>query len=428
MAYGHDGPFQRHSWLCRSLKRGCRRSAVVGPNGAANPFGSVSCARRPRARRRQAEVPGDEADLLAHVGRRGPLAPRDRLVEPRRVVPEPLLDDAPYGLRLAAVRLGQLALAGQVRDRGDRHGVAVHISVDRWPIPAPPDRILHAVAIVDLPEQAAGVAVVFLPRFVVGDQVGQQCDRPGRVARGEVARVDRVGGPEAVPPGLAPLAEPEGGVVVEDLRVADPPPLAEMVSSGATDRVVLARPRDVGEELGDDEAVGRRPDVLLEDPPAEVVDRAEARVGAVEVRDVRREPAPLLATDPRRERRGIQHPRPGTAAAAHDTPSHPRSHTTRADVLKVDSPDQIPRDRSQTADRPEPFLLPASLPVSKGPVRVWQPHRGPRSPNRPTCFGPRTTGRPRSIRPPRFQPDFPPRKVPNSGWARVKAARCSGCG
>ena len=44
VAYGHDGPFQRHSWLCRWLNRGCRRSAVVGPNGAANPFGSVSCA------------------------------------------------------------------------------------------------------------------------------------------------------------------------------------------------------------------------------------------------------------------------------------------------------------------------------------------------------------------------------------------------
>src|SRR5262245_10567757 len=110
-----------------------------------------------------------------------------------------------------------------------------------------------------------------------------------------MAGVDRVGGPEAVPPGLAPLAEPERGVVVEDLRVADPPPLAEMVSGGATDRVVLARPRDVGEELGDDEAIGGRPDVLFEDPPAEVVDRAEARVGAVEGRDVRREPAPLLA-------------------------------------------------------------------------------------------------------------------------------------
>ena len=136
--------------------------------------------------------------------------------------------------------------------------------------------------------------------------------------------MDRVCGPEAVPPGLAPFAEPESGVVVEDLRVADPPPLAEMVSSGATDCVVLARPRNVGEELGDDEAIGCRPDVFLEDRPAEVVNRAEARVGAVEVRDVRREPAPLLAADPRREHRGVQHPRPraGRGGPRGSEPSH----------------------------------------------------------------------------------------------------------
>src|SRR5262249_7157992 len=124
-----------------------------------------------------------------------------------------------------------------------------------------------------------------------------------------IAGVDRVGGPEAVPPGLAPLAKPERGVVVENPWIADPPALAEMMSSGTTDRVMLARPLDVREEFGDDEALKCRPDVPLEDPPAEVVDRAKAGVGAVEVRNVRRDPAPLLAADPCRERRSVQHPR-----------------------------------------------------------------------------------------------------------------------
>src|SRR5262249_55329180 len=63
---------------------------------------------------------------------------------------------------------------------------------------------------------------------------------------------------------------------------------------------------------------------------------------------------------------------PGPAAAAHETPSHPRSHTRRADVLKADSPDQIPRDRSQAADRPGPAISAEWVPVSKGPVRVRQ--------------------------------------------------------
>ena len=60
---------------------------------------------------------------------------------------------------------------------------------------------------------------------------------------------------------------------------------------------------------------------------------------------------------------------PGPAAAAHETPSHPTSHARRADALTVNSPDQIPRDRLQAADRPERFIAPQVVLASKGPVR-----------------------------------------------------------
>src|SRR6516165_9817946 len=63
------------------------------------------------------------------------------------------------------------------------------------------------------------------------------------------------------------------------------------------------------------------------------------------------------------------------AAAARETPSdnHPTSDARRADVLKVDSPGQISRDRSQTADRPGPGISRESVPAFRRPVRGGWP-------------------------------------------------------
>ena len=151
---------------------------------------------------------------------------------------------------------------------------------------APADRNLHAIAIVDLPEEPGGFESRRFPCLVVRDQVGQQVEGLVEAAEGDGALEHGIRRPEAVVAGRAALAEPEDGVIIEVSRIADPAPLAEMVSGGAGNGVVFPAPRNLRKKLGDHETVGGFLDMFAERPPAEVVDLLDVLVGAIEERDI----------------------------------------------------------------------------------------------------------------------------------------------
>ena len=208
------------------------------------------------------------------------------LEELRMVVPELAQHELAELFGLAAVLGRQVRTTGDRGDAGDGLRVAVHVAVDRRPLAALAHRDLHPVAIVNLPEQPVLHQPRPLPALVVLDQVVQQVDQERLVPPNLVHGQHRVGRPEAVRPHPAALAEPEDGVVAEDFSIVQPSALVEMMPGGAVDRVVLAAPRDVGQELGDHEPVGRGLDVLAVRPPAEVIRQPCVFVGAVQQRDL----------------------------------------------------------------------------------------------------------------------------------------------
>ena len=190
---------------------------------------------------------------------------------------------------------GNVRLACLFGDGGDGPGIAEHVGVDRRTFAlsamiAPADGDLHAVAIVDLPEKPVGFQTRFLPFLIVGDQVGQQVDGAVEIAENDGALKHRIRSPEAVAAGRAAFAEPENGVIVEVLRIADPAAFAEVVSGRARDGVVFSTPRDLRKKLRDNKAVGSFLDVFAERPPAEVIGFLDLFVRAIEERDIFRHP------------------------------------------------------------------------------------------------------------------------------------------
>ena len=132
--------------------------------------------------------------------------------------------------------------AGGTGDGGDGAGVAIHVTVDGGALAAAADRDLHAVAIVDLPEQPVRAEPALFPFPIVRDEVGEKIDGKGGVTCNQRALMDRIRGPEAVSARIGALAEPEERVIVQILRIADPAALAVMVAGRAVDGVVFAAP------------------------------------------------------------------------------------------------------------------------------------------------------------------------------------------
>ena len=94
---------------------------------------------------------------------------------------------------------------------------------------------------------------------------------------------ERIGDREAVAPRTAPpLRNQKMLIVIEKPAIAEPAAFAEMMPGRAVDRVVLARPGNWRQELGDHEAVGRLLDVFPERPPAKCEDLRDVRVGTIE--------------------------------------------------------------------------------------------------------------------------------------------------
>ena len=150
---------------------------------------------------RQAEIPGNKADLLPH--RDGLELVVHRAEETERRIPERHLHEAAQLSRFGVELRGQLRATRQPRNGGQRGGVAIHVNADRGThilhFTSAADRLLHRVPHVELPKQAIGAHLLFFPTAVVGHEVVEQANECDRILR------DQPAGPERV---VKPLREP----------------------------------------------------------------------------------------------------------------------------------------------------------------------------------------------------------------------------
>src|SRR5262249_3051222 len=134
--------------------------------------------------------------------------------------------------------------------------------IQRWPISGRAahdvlrlsaiDVVLHAVVVPGLPEQTDLLRVVFLlPRFVVLHHVRQQVFHKGIVLMHALYSPDAVSKPTTVIAGLRPWGpKPILRVVTRVARIAEPANFIELVTGGATDGAIRARPEWAIDEFG----------------------------------------------------------------------------------------------------------------------------------------------------------------------------------
>jgi len=103
----------------------------------------------------QIEIPRGVAVKLADIDK-GVFVAWQRLEKSGMVIPEFPLDERFDLLRLGLVLLGDIDATGKAGDLCDGDRIAVHVGIDRGAFARAADGDLHAVAVVDLPEQAVG--------------------------------------------------------------------------------------------------------------------------------------------------------------------------------------------------------------------------------------------------------------------------------
>ena len=159
------------------------------------------------------------------------------------------------------------------------------------------DRLLHRVAHVVLPVEPVGAPLLGIPLAMIGNQIIEETDRESAVSGHPQPLKDGVGQPLAVP--VQPRLRSAGGspqppeqIIVLELGITQPAALHEVMTEGTAHRI---GPVD---ELGEHVTRSRRaaapirrpPQVFPQRPPAKVIDLLHLAVGALEERDVGREP------------------------------------------------------------------------------------------------------------------------------------------
>ena len=243
---------------------------------------------------RQREVPRNEADRLADVGKRAVLM--DHLEERILRVPERVEELLAERLPLFGEGLGLGDTTGVPRDFGERQAAAGHVGVDRGAdvlrVAASADRLLHRVANIVLPVETVGPLPLLGPRPVVGDQPVETARHEAGIAGDQGPLPEGMRQPLAVFVEFLVLAglEPEVDVVVVVDRIAEPTALHEVMAQRRAHR---GRP---GDELGEHPAAGVvAAEMLPQRPPAEIPDLDEVGIGAVEPRDVGLKPGGRLS-------------------------------------------------------------------------------------------------------------------------------------
>lgn len=82
------------------------------------------------------------------------------------------------------------------------------------------------------------------------------------------------------------FAKPKNRVVIQVFWIGQPASFVKVVARRTINRVVLSRPRHVGQKFRDDEAVGCQLDVLAIRPPAEIVNFLNVLIRALKERNV----------------------------------------------------------------------------------------------------------------------------------------------
>ena len=86
---------------------------------------------------------------------------------------------------------GDCRLLRAAREIRNGARIGEHVTVQRRAIAVATDGFLHGVAGIDLPVQANGGIEMVVPRFVIGDEIGEQIRAEFRVAGGLLLPIER---------------------------------------------------------------------------------------------------------------------------------------------------------------------------------------------------------------------------------------------
>src|SRR5579859_2095473 len=214
------------------------------------------------------------------------------LEELRVGIPEFPLDQLLESSGLLAPGSRKLNLAVELGDSGNRQRIAVLVAVDGRPAPTATDRDLHAIIAVLLPKQSGFIEVLFFPRGIISDEIGQELFGQSKVAQDKAPCIERVGRPETVFSRLASFAKPESRVVLQVSGVMEPAAFVKMVTCGTVNGIKFAAPRDVGQKLCNNESIWCRLDMFSKRPPTKVVDLLQVFIRAFEQRYILGHPGP----------------------------------------------------------------------------------------------------------------------------------------